>query len=234
MAKPYLAPHVSLVGFTAPKPAPSAIEGQLDAILSTEACIRALSESRDQIRRFDAMLVACFSKHPLVDALKEEYAIPVIGIMEAALYTARMVGGRFGIVATGERSKWLQETGVREYGLDGFSIGSVATGLGVLELETKSRPEVLNRVKSAAKELVNRGADCVLLGCAGMTDMLEACEHAVVQLDGNGEGTVNVIDGVVVGIQLLVALVTTGMTTAKGGIYKSATISRMARGQIWV
>ena len=45
----------------------------------------------------------------LIDALREEFTQPTIGIMEASLYTARMLGARFGIVATAARSKFMQE-----------------------------------------------------------------------------------------------------------------------------
>lgn len=180
------------------------------------------------------MLVACFSKHPLIEALREEYHVPVVGIMEAALYSARMLGGRFGIVATGERSKWGQEDSIRSYGLEGYSVGSQATGLGVLELETRPRAEVLKSVADSARILVERGADCILLGCAGMTDMVDACKKAVGGTAGDGSEQVNVIDGVVVGVQLLIAMVTAGFGTAKSGIYRSSAVSREQRGQNWL
>jgi Asp/Glu/hydantoin racemase len=60
-------------------------------------------------------------------------------------------------------------------GLSHFYAGSEATGLGVLELETKPREEVLGRMGDASRRLVGeKGADCVLLGCAGMTDMVRS------------------------------------------------------------
>lgn len=83
---------------------------------------------------YDAFLVACFSAHPLINALREELAGPVIGIMEGALYAARMLGGRLGIVTTGARSKIMHEDAIRYYGLEGYSVGCESTNLGVLEL----------------------------------------------------------------------------------------------------
>ena len=161
--------------------------------------------------------------------------------MEAALYAARMLGGTFGIVATSQRSKLMQRDAVASYGLAGFYAGSEATGLGVLELEREGGME---RVGEAAKRLVaeGEGADCVLLGCAGMTEMREACRRAV---EGGGEGKekeekeekerrVNVIDGVEVGVHFLIALVRAGFATSKGGVYRSADESRRARGQDWL
>ena len=124
----------------------------------------------------------------------------------------------------------MHEDAVRgDYGLEGFCVGVEVTGLGVLELETKSREEVLGKVGSAAGNLVReKGADCVALGCAGMTDMRERCVEEV-----GGEG-VTVLDGVGIGVQFLVGMVREGLRTGKGGVYRSAEAGRKARGQVRV
>ena len=222
---PTLPPNVTVTGFTAPHPAPSAIEGKLDAVLSSAACIRSIAPIA---KDYDGFLVACFSHHALIDALREEVAGPVIGIMEAALYAARMVGGRVGIVATGRRSKFMHEDALRDYGLEGYSAGVVSTGLGVLELESKPREEVIERMQAAALELVNdKGADAVCLGCAGMTEMKAAVQNAV-------GFKVNVLDGVGIGVQFLVSLAREHIQTGKSGLYSNSSAGREARGQTWL
>ena len=153
--------------------------------------------------------------------------MPVIGIMEAAIYAARMLGGRMGIVATSPRSKVMGEDALHYYRMENFSVESESTGLGVLELETKPREEVLERVGDAARRLVDKGADTILLGCAGMTDMKTKCEDVV------GDD-VKVLDGVVIGIHFLVGLVRGGLNTAKSGLYMSAGAARQRRGQHWL
>ena len=223
-----LPPYCTVTGFTAPHPTPSAIEGHLDGVLSAAAAIRAVIPIAS---KFDAFLVACFSAHPLINALREELSGPVIGIMEAALYSARMLGGRLGIVATGGRSKIMHEDAIRYYGLDGFSAGVETTNLGVLELETLPRDKVLGLVSEAARRLVqDKSADCIALGCAGMTEMKIRCEEAV----GSKDATAQVIDGVGVGVQILIGLVREGHVTAKGGVFRSAQDGRKARGQDWL
>ncbi|TVY54575.1 Uncharacterized protein LCER1_G005427 [Lachnellula cervina] len=223
-----LPPHCTITGFTSPHPTPSAIEGHLDGVLSAAAAIRGVVPIASN---YDAFLVACFSAHPLINALREELSGPVIGIMEASLYAARMLGGRLGVVATGGRSRIMHEDAIRYYGLEGFSVGCEATNLGVLELERLPRDKVLGLVGEAAKRLVHeKGADCIALGCAGMTDMKVKCEEAV----GAKDAIAQVIDGVGVGVQLLIGLVREGHVTAKGGIYRSAQEGRKARGQDWL
>ncbi|MCJ1477817.1 hypothetical protein MMC13_006490 [Lambiella insularis] len=219
-----LPPGVTITGFTAPHPSPSAIEGALDGVLSAAACLRALAP----LPPFDGYLVACFSAHPLIGALREEVAGPVVGIMEASLYAARLLGGRLSVVATGARAVAMQEEAVRGYGLGGWSVGAEGTGLGVLELETRGREEVEGRMCGAAQRLVDRGADVVCLGCAGMVGMRERVEGVV------GPGGVRVVDGVGVGVQFLVGLVREGLVTAKKGVYSSAGEGRRARGQEWL
>ncbi|PMD56473.1 uncharacterized protein K444DRAFT_536082 [Hyaloscypha bicolor E] len=223
-----LPPYCTVTGFTAPHPTPSAIEGHLDGVFSAAAAARAVIPIASN---YDAFLVACFSAHPLINALREELSCPVIGIMEAALYSARMLGGRLGIVATGARSKIMHEDAIRYYGLDGFSVGCETTGLGVLELETFPRDKVLGLVSEAARRLVQeKGADCIALGCAGMTEMKIRCEETV----GAKDATAQVIDGVGVGVQLLIGLVREGHVTAKGGVFRPARDGRKARGQDWI
>lgn len=181
--------------------------------------------------KYDAFLVACFSAHPLINALREELSGPVIGIMEASLYAARMLGGRLGVVATAYRSKIMHEDTIRYYGLEGFSVGAETTNLGVLELETLPRDKVLGLVGEAARRLVQeKGADCIALGCAGMTEMKLKCEEVV----GTKDATAQVIDGVGVGVQILIGLVREGHVTAKGGMFSSSADGRKARGQEWL
>lgn len=223
-----LPPYCTVTGFTAPRPTPSAIEGHLDGVLSAAAAVRAVAPIASN---YDAFLVACFSAHPLINALREEVSGPVIGIMEASLYSARMLGGRLGVVATGGRSKIMHEDAIRYYGLDGFSVGCETTNLGVLELERLPRDKVLGLVGEAARRLVQeKGADCIALGCAGMTEMKIRCEEAVRSKDAIAQ----VIDGVGVGVQILIGLVREGHVTAKGGIFRSAQDGRRARGQDWL
>ncbi|PYH35321.1 carbon-nitrogen hydrolase [Aspergillus neoniger CBS 115656] len=227
MVKPTLPPDVEIVPFTAPIPAPSAIEGSLDAVLSAAAAVRAILPIADQ---YDAFLVACFSDHPLVYALREELSAPVIGIMEAGLMAARTVGGRFGVVVTSQRSKVIHADAVRKFGMDGVCAGVEACGMGVLELDKGSADggkDVVGAMCGAAKRLVDgAGADVIVLGCAGMMKLKGAVEEAV-----GGDGDVQVVDGIVAGVQHLVGLVRMGVKTAKKGAYASSKVGRLARGQ---
>lgn len=223
-----LPPHVTVHGFTAPRPAPSAIEGRADAVLSAADAFRALHPLvTASPPRFDAFLVACFSAHPLVPMLREECTQPVMGIMEAALYASRLCGDKLGVVTTSARSRWLHGDAIASiYGLGAFSVGCEAAEVAVLELATAPATDVHAGLVGAAQRLVDRGADCICLGCAGMTEMQAVCRAAV----GMDEREVMVVDGVAVGVHFLVGLVREGLGTAKRGSYRSAAAARAKRG----
>lgn len=234
--RPNLPNGVEVTGYTAPYPAPTAIESTTDAIMSTEAVLRDLAKhaasNGETVQNFDGMIVACFSKHPLIDALRECYDVPIIGIMEASIYVARMLGGRFGIVATAARSKIMQDDQVAAYGLSHFYVGSEATHLGVLELETRPREDVAKRIAHASRALVVKGADTILLGCAGMVELVRAAKDAV--RDEDGRRTVNVIDSVEAGVMMMCSLINLGIPTSKKGMYKGEKEARRTRGQNWL
>lgn len=234
--RPIIPAGVELTAYTAPYPAPTAIESTTDAIMSTEAVLRDLAKhaatNGETVQNFDGMIIACFSKHPLIDALRESYDVPIIGIMEASIYMARMLGGRFGIVATAARSKILQDDHVATYGLSHYYVGSEATHLGVLELDSRPKEDVAKRVMHAARALAVKGADTIVLGCAGMVDMTRAAKDAV--RDEDGRRTINIIDPVEAGLVMMSSLVGMGIPTSKKGLYKGEKEARRTRGQNWL
>lgn len=103
------------------------------------------------------------------------------------------------------------------YGMSDFSVGTESSRMGVLELESRSEEEVEEKLAKTATKLQIRGADCICLGCAGMTNMQRACQDAV----GMHDRVAMVIDGVNMGIHFLIGLVRENLGTAKGGKYNT-------------
>ena len=108
--------EVRLDFYTAPPAAPASIDGVHDGIVSTALILQdlGLSAREEGLRNafisqtYGAVIVACFSAHPLVPALQEclpsyPRKPPVIGIFEASIYTALHLGSTFGIATTGHR-----------------------------------------------------------------------------------------------------------------------------------
>ncbi|GIZ38091.1 hypothetical protein CKM354_000151500 [Cercospora kikuchii] len=226
---PTLPPDVSVTPFTGPSnDAPTAIEGQVDAILSSAACFRSLLAQPDLIATHDAILVACYSAHPLINMLREEYDLPVIGIMESSLLVSRTLGSKFGIVATSGRSAIAHWSNVAYYNMSPYCAGIESCDLGVLDLERLPREEVMKILQDVSRELISQGAEVLCLGCAGMTEMKLALEGVVSQ-----EG-VQVVDGVVAGVHHLIGIVRMGGKTGKKGVWRSSGDGRKRRGQEYV
>lgn len=223
MIKPTLPSDVEVIGFTSPEPAPTAIEGNHDDVLSAAVAMRAIMPIAHE---YDAFLVACYRDHSLIRMLREEFTQPTIGIMEASLFAARTLGNRFGLIATSDRGRLSAQDAIRHFGYESFCAGVVSCKLGVLDLERKSEEHVLGIMCSVAKELVEKGADCLTLGCAGMARLKPAVEDAV-------GSSVQVIDGTLAGVHHLIGLVRMGGKTSKAGMYRSSAKDRETRGQLY-
>ncbi|KAK0664278.1 Uncharacterized protein DIS24_g699 [Lasiodiplodia hormozganensis] len=200
--------------FTAPSGPPS-INNEQDGAASTTHSLPAL---RPLLASHDAFLVACYSPHPLVGALKAELAQksinkPVTGIFEASVATALQVIApkqKFGIVSTGKVwEEILGEAVVGFLGLEGGKgkrfAGTETTGLTATELHEVEAGEVRRRMMEATKRLVRRGdVGAVCLGCAGMAGMNEMVREACVEELGEEEGRkVFIVDGVQAGVAWL-------------------------------
>ena len=103
---------VRLDFYTAPKGGPPSIDGPCDSVLSAALVLKDLqldsleaSSAAHQLSvTYSAVIVSCFSTHPLIGALQERLgASPVIGILESAVHFALLLGATFGIATTGMR-----------------------------------------------------------------------------------------------------------------------------------
>lgn len=91
------------------------IETRAEAAVGAFATLNELAEHHEG---HDAAIVAAFGD-PGLAAAREMLPIPVVGLTEAALMSAAMLGGRFSIVAISRRIRaWYQET-VEMHGLAG-------------------------------------------------------------------------------------------------------------------
>jgi Asp/Glu/hydantoin racemase len=166
-----------------------------------------------------AILVACYSEHPLVPQLRKELAargFHVLGIFEASIDAALKSiksGEKFGVVTTGKDWEPVLTEGVLQYLNEGAEdaepdsfAGVIGTGLGVLELHGGDAGNVQTLMAQAAKELVRKGARAICLGCAGMSGLERTIEDAVNEEDG--KKMIAVIDGVRHGVRQLLSLTT--------------------------
>jgi allantoin racemase len=113
-----------------------------------------------------AFVIACFSD-PGMFAAREVTSKPVFGIAESGILSALSLGSRFGVIAILDKSIPRHIRYIRSLGLESRLAGDMAIGLGVTELADEDR--TFSRMVKVGEELRdNKGADVLVMGCAGM------------------------------------------------------------------
>ncbi|MDL2076882.1 aspartate/glutamate racemase family protein [Streptomyces sp. GXMU-J15] len=196
-------PGTTVTGLT-PHWGPESAEGWLDSYLSAAAVIDALRTYQEP---YDAVVMAGFGEHGR-EGVRELVDVPVVDITEAAAHLACLLGRRYGVVTTLERSCGQIEDSLELAGVGRNCAAVVGTGLGVLELEDAERTEAA--FLAAAERVRAAGAEVLVLGCAGMTGL----QRAVGEKLG-----MPVVDGVGAAVRLAESLVALGLTTSRAGTY---------------
>ena len=190
-AKEYALPSTE-VKVISPKSGPKSIEGIYDEALSVQGTIEAFI---DHEKGFDGFVVACYSDPLAVYALREITTKPVLGIAEASIHLACLLGNKFSIVTTNERWGPLLHEAVRKYGVESRCASVRTTGLRVLDLESEGEGAVEKAIEREALAAVKQdGAEVICLGCAGMSGFDKALERKI---------GVPVLDGFVCALKLL-------------------------------
>ena len=194
-------PGTTVTGLT-PAWGPESAEGWLDSYLSAAAVLDAL---RTYEGPYDAVVMAGFGEHGREGA-RELLDVPVVDITEAAAHLACLLGRRYGVVTTLERSRGQIEDSLYTAGVLQNCAAVVGTGLGVLDLGDTARTE--EAFIAAAERAREAGAEVLVLGCAGMTGL----QRAVGEKLG-----LPVVDGVAAAVKLAESLVSLGLTTSREG-----------------
>ena len=189
-----------------PSMGPASIEGYYDEAFSLPGLLEEIR--RGEAAGCDASVIACFDDTGL-DAARALAAGPVVGICEAAMHVATMLGGRFSVVTTLARSVPALEALARRYGV-GDRCRVRAADVAVLALEDPASGAVRRVEEEIARAAGDDGAECIVLGCAGMADLAA---------DLTGRLGLPVIDGVAAATRLAEALVGLGLRTSKVGGY---------------
>ena len=186
-----------------PKSGPKSIEGIYDEALSITGTIETFI---DHEKEFDGFVVACYSDPLAVYALREITEKPVLGIAEASIHLACLLGNKFSIVTTNDRWGPLLHEAVRRYGVESRCASIRTTGLRVLDLEGGERT-VEEAIEREARAAVKQdGAEVICLGCAGMSGFDKALEQKI---------GVPVLDGFVCALKLLELFQQYGLSHSK-------------------
>ncbi|SIS14951.1 aspartate/glutamate racemase family protein [Williamsia sterculiae] len=180
---------------------PASIESHYDEALAVPGLLRVITEMEADDPA-DGYLLACFGD-PGLDAAREIAVAPVIGIAEAAMHVATMLGRGYSVVTTLSRTIGRAEDLAATYGMAARCRGFHACEIPVLELETN--PDTAAILTEACRDaLAADGSDAIVLGCAGMADLAATISDKI---------GAPVIDGVAAGTLLLQSMAALGLRT---------------------
>ncbi len=194
-----------VVGLT-PTIGAESVEGNFESYLSAVAVMNAVVTYPGS---FDAVILAGYGEHGR-EGLQELVDAPVIDITEAAAHVACLLGRRYSVVTTLDRTLPLIEDRLMLAGLLTRCASVRASELSVLELEEDPAATVKAIVAEAEKAVQEDKAEVICLGCGGMAGL----DRAVHKATG-----VPVVDGVTAAVKLAESLVGLGLSTSKTRTY---------------
>jgi len=190
-----------------PEKGPISIESYYDDFLAVPGVLEEILSADDDV---DAFINACWGD-PGIDACREVTEKPVVGIAEASMYVANMLGANFSVATILPRARDFIEERVRTTGLWGQCASVRCTELTVVETE-ETRNAAEDALYDAAMTAIEEdGAEAICLGCAGMGGLDEPLEARL---------PVPVIDSVAAAGVITEGMVRLGKTTSKIMTYK--------------
>ncbi|MEI2418269.1 aspartate/glutamate racemase family protein [Orrella sp. JC864] len=190
-----------------PSMGPVSIESHYDEALAVPGLIEEIRKG--QAEGCDAYVIACFGD-PGLDAARELASGPVIGIAEAAMHCASLLGTGFSVVTTLGRTCGQAWHLAERYGMTRFCRNVRACELPVLALEEPGSDARRIIEAECRRALHEDRSDVIVLGCAGMADLGAALAR---------ELGVPVVEGVSAAVKLAESLVALGCKTSKRGDY---------------
>jgi allantoin racemase len=182
------------------------IETRAEAIIGAYAALLVCAENS---RNHDAVIVAAFGD-PGVPGIREALDIPVVGMTEAALASASLLGQRFSIIGiTGRIGVWYRET-VERCGLLG-RLASIRTLDEKIPDIGKVQEAHAGRLKELCISCIEQDrADVIILGGAPLAGLARGMA---------GEIPVPLVDGVSSAVQQAETLVRLKPGAARAGSF---------------
>lgn len=200
-----------------PERGPESLESFYEYHLAAVAVLEVVQERATE---YDGVVLACYGD-PGLYPLKEVLDVPVIGVAEASMATATMLGHRFSILVALKRAVPMMENLVQWYGLSDRLASVESTGLSVLELE-EDEEHTLSVLTEVGERAAETGAEVFILGCSGMSGY---------ESDLTGRLDAPVIDPVANAVTTVERLITQGLSQSGRGLW-SAPPAKEIRGNL--
>ena len=205
-ARDAAAPGTEIVPATAPRGVPY-IATRAEAVLGGAVALEMLAELHGGV---DAAVMAAFGD-PALGGARELFPIPVVGLAEAGMLTACMLGARFAIVTFAQALEpWYREC-VEWHGLDRRCAGVRALGGAFRSIGDVQREKEDLLVELALRAVEEDGADVVVLAGAPLAGLAPRVADRI---------PVPVVDCVAASVKQAEALVALRPRKATRGTYR--------------
>lgn len=197
-------PGTTILGGT-PRTGVASVETNADEVWGSLAVL-------DQVRAgeqagVDAFVVACFGDTG-VAAARETATVPVVGMTEAALMTAALLGARSAVVTLPRRTREMALRVVRDLGLQ-HRCAVRAVDVAVAEVAGGST-HLLDLFVAEGRTALAEDAEVIVLGCAGLADLVRPLQAAL---------GVPVVEGVAAAVTMAEGLLAQGLSTSRANTY---------------
>lgn len=197
---------------------PRSLESFYDYSLATFGIQRLLYKKESD---YNGILIACFGD-PGLFSYKEIANCPVLGIAESSISMSLLLGDKFAILGASNKAIPMMSNMVRQYGLDTRFAGAWALNMSVLDVES-NKQEATKRLIATGQAAKEKGADVLILGCAGMTGLTTPVEEAL---------QMPILDPVECGYRALEMMVFAGYKTAKSGLFSTPSAQQIVREEL--
>jgi allantoin racemase len=194
-----------LIGVTPASGVPC-VESHIDEVHGAMSVLVEVERLEASVGRPDAYVIACFGDTG-VAAAREAAAGPVVGMTEAALMTAALIAHRFSIITMPRRTIAQSDRVVRDIGL-GHRCTVRAVDEPVAEIESGSLHLLDLFVAEGRRALADDAAEAIILGCAGLADLVAPLREAL---------GVPVIEGVAAATAFAEGLIAQGLGKPRTG-----------------
>lgn len=168
-------PGLQFEGWTS-RHGPPSIQGAHDGDAATQPLLELVKEASDA--KADGIIIGCFDDTALAQAsvLADR---PVIGLGQSAYHYAALRNWRFSVVTTLSVSVPILEANIHGMGLGAYVSKVRASEVPVLDLEASPDRSSAYIVEEALKAQANDDISAVILGCAGMVQVVQSVEKAL-------------------------------------------------------
>jgi allantoin racemase len=192
---------------TCPEKGPVTIESSYDEAYAIAPTIDLVRQASSE--GYDAIILACFCDVG-VEAAKEISSIPVLGLEEATLSIALLLGSKFGVMTEKRPRVAMKERHVRRHGLLDRMASIRPLGLSVAELDADPEGTKAAGMALAQRMVEEDGAEVIIMGCAAMAGYSDDLER---------ELGVPVLDPLEVTLKVTEALVQLRLSHSRVGLY---------------